>query len=156
MPAVIELRYSPQSRNGYGAELLLSQFPRENARRIRAASGTRNTIPVPGHEPLGDGALYEGHNWDDVKPHLWNFFQSVKSRKPAVEDAVFGNHAALACHMANESYFRKKPVFLDADAPIKARIASTSSRQLNCPGTCLCEAYRIRRLGCNLQGLHRI
>jgi len=24
-----------------------------------------------------------------------------------VEDAVFGNHAALACHNANESYFRK-------------------------------------------------
>jgi hypothetical protein len=45
---------------------------------------------------------------------MTNFFQSVKSRKPAVEDAVFGNHAALACHMANESYFRKAPVTLDA------------------------------------------
>jgi hypothetical protein len=22
------------------------------------------------------------------------------------EDAVFGHHAALACHMANEAYFR--------------------------------------------------
>jgi len=28
-----------------------------------------------------------------------------------VEDAVFGNHAAIACHIANESYFRKKPVY---------------------------------------------
>jgi hypothetical protein len=43
-----------------------------------------------------------------------NFFQAVKSRKPVVEDAVFGNHAALACHLANESYFRKAPVTLDA------------------------------------------
>jgi hypothetical protein len=33
-----------------------------------------------------------------------------------VEDAVFGNHAALACHMANESYFRKKPVYWDSEA----------------------------------------
>jgi hypothetical protein len=49
-----------------------------------------------------------------VRPHLWNFFRAVKSRKPVVEDAVFGNHAAIACHMANESYFRKKPVFWDA------------------------------------------
>jgi len=48
-----------------------------------------------------------------VKPHLWNFFQAVKSRKPVTENEVFGNHAALACHMANESYFRKKPVFWD-------------------------------------------
>jgi hypothetical protein len=26
---------------------------------------------------------------------------------------VFGNHAAIACHMANESYFRKTPVYFD-------------------------------------------
>jgi hypothetical protein len=32
------------------------------------------------------------------------------------EDAVFGNHAALACHMANESYFRKKTVYWDEGA----------------------------------------
>jgi hypothetical protein len=30
-----------------------------------------------------------------------------------VEDAVFGNHAAIACHMANEAHFRKKPVTWD-------------------------------------------
>ena len=36
------------------------------------------------------------------------FFQAVKTRKPVVEDAVFGHHAALACHMANQSYFRKE------------------------------------------------
>jgi len=29
------------------------------------------------------------------------------------EDAVFGNHAALACHMGNESVFRKSPVTWD-------------------------------------------
>jgi hypothetical protein len=45
---------------------------------------------------------------------MGNFFSAVKSRKPVVEDAVFGNHAALACHMANESYFRKAPVTFDA------------------------------------------
>jgi hypothetical protein len=49
-----------------------------------------------------------------MKPHLWNFFQAVKSRKPVAEDAVFGNHAAIACHMANESFFQKKPVYWDA------------------------------------------
>jgi hypothetical protein len=30
-----------------------------------------------------------------------------------VEDAVFGHNAALACHMANESYFRKAAVTWD-------------------------------------------
>jgi hypothetical protein len=57
---------------------------------------------------------YQGRGWDDLKPHLLNFFQAVKSRQPVAEDAVFGNHAAIACHMANESYFRQKPVFWDA------------------------------------------
>jgi hypothetical protein len=48
-----------------------------------------------------------------MKPHLWNFFEAVRSRNPVVEDAVFGHHAALACHMANESYFRKTAVSWD-------------------------------------------
>jgi hypothetical protein len=46
-------------------------------------------------------------------PHLNNFFEAVKSRKPVIQDAVFGNNAAIACHMANESYFRQKQVFWD-------------------------------------------
>jgi len=44
---------------------------------------------------------------------LNTFFQAVKWRKGVTEDAVFGNHAAIACHMANESYFRGKPVYWD-------------------------------------------
>jgi hypothetical protein len=57
-----------------------------------------------------------------VKPHLWKFFEAVRTRKPVFEDAVFGNHAALACHMANESYFRKSAVMLDiASKSIKSQ-----------------------------------
>jgi predicted dehydrogenase len=63
-----------------------------------------------GKEPLSDVMNYEGPDWDDLKPHLFNFFEATKSQKPVVENAVFGNHAALACHMANESYFQKKQV----------------------------------------------
>ena len=70
--------------------------------------------PVPGKEPAFEGVTYRSNSWDDVKPHLWNFFQAVRTRKPVVEDAVFGHNAALACHMANESYFRKSAVSWDA------------------------------------------
>jgi predicted dehydrogenase len=69
---------------------------------------------VPGKETVFEGVTYRSISWDDVKPHLWNFFQAVHSRKPVVEDAVFGHNAALACHMANESYFRKSAVSWDA------------------------------------------
>ena len=70
----------------------------------------------PGHEGVMEDVVFRGNNWDDVRPHLWNFFQAVKSRTPVTEDAVFGNHAAIACHMANESYFRKAPVNWDSGA----------------------------------------
>jgi predicted dehydrogenase len=69
---------------------------------------------VPGKEPLVETYTYRGNSWDDVKPHLWNYFQHVRSRTPVVEDAVFGHNAALACHMANESYFRRAAVTWDA------------------------------------------
>ncbi|HWC98661.1 MAG TPA: Gfo/Idh/MocA family oxidoreductase [Candidatus Sulfopaludibacter sp.] len=65
---------------------------------------------TPGREAMMESTVFQSSNWDDIRPHLWNFFQSVKSRKPVTEDAIFGNHAAIACHMANESYFRKAPV----------------------------------------------
>jgi hypothetical protein len=72
--------------------------------------------PPLGKEPFDQQVIYHGHDWDDMKPHLWNFFEAVKSRQPVVEDAIFGNHAAIACHMANESYFRKRPVTWDASS----------------------------------------
>jgi len=69
--------------------------------------------PKPGQEPLAEATTYKSTSYDDVKPHLSRFFEAVRSRQPVTEDAVFGNHAALACHMANESYFRKTAVTLD-------------------------------------------
>ena len=69
--------------------------------------------PVPGQEPLAESTSYRGPSYDEVKPHLWRFFEAVRTRTPVTEDAVFGNHAALACHMANESYFRTSAVWLD-------------------------------------------
>ena len=69
-----------------------------------------------GKEPLTGNMTIEGPDWDDLKPHLWTFFQATKTRQPVAEDAVFGNHAALACHMANEAYFQKKQVFWNEDS----------------------------------------
>jgi len=69
--------------------------------------------PAPGQEKLGDSVSYRGPSYDEVKPHLARFFQAVRTRQGIVQDAHFGNHAALACHMANESYFRGGPVTLD-------------------------------------------
>ncbi len=69
--------------------------------------------PKLGQEPMPETISFRGPDFDDMRPHLWTFFQAVKSRGSVTEDAVFGHHAALACHMANESYFQQKAVWWD-------------------------------------------
>jgi hypothetical protein len=52
--------------------------------------------------------------YDDTADHLAGFFRAVETREHVVEDEVFGNHAAIACHMANHSYFHKSVATWDA------------------------------------------
>lgn len=54
--------------------------------------------------------------YDDTADHLANFFRAVETREPVMEDEVFGNHAAIACHMANHSYFHRSVAVWDAAA----------------------------------------
>ena len=54
--------------------------------------------------------------YNDTVDHEANFFNAVRSRKPSVENEVFGNNAAIGCHLANYSYFNKKPAMWDANA----------------------------------------
>jgi predicted dehydrogenase len=107
------ITYSPQTGEDTGPSYYASSFPRE-LREGYFKKWHEEHDPVPGKEPLLEGYTYKGDSWDDLRPHLWNYFQAVRSRKPVTEDAVFGHHAALACHMANESYFRKTAVTWDA------------------------------------------
>ncbi len=55
-------------------------------------------------------------NYNSVRDHLYNFFHSVRTRKESVQDATFGHHAALGCHMANYSYFNQTMATWDAQA----------------------------------------
>src|SRR5215469_1460421 len=69
--------------------------------------------PKPGLEAAPETITYKGDDYDDLRPHMWKFFEAVRSREPLLQNAVFGHHAALACHMANESYYRSSPVNWD-------------------------------------------
>lgn len=108
----MELHYLPQAGVDTSPSYYANSFPAK-MREEYVKQWHAEHDPKLGHEPLDENASFSGNSWDDVKPHLWNFFQAVKTRNAVVEDAVFGNHAAIACHMANESYFRKKPVYWD-------------------------------------------
>jgi hypothetical protein len=56
---------------------------------------------------IASKSFYAPPGYNDGREHLWNFFESVRTRRPSVEDATFGNDTAIACHMANYSYFKK-------------------------------------------------
>jgi predicted dehydrogenase len=54
--------------------------------------------------------------YDAVADHQTNFFNAVRTRKPVVENEVFGNNAAIGCHMANYAYFSKAVAMWDQGA----------------------------------------
>ena len=64
-------------------------------------------------DAISEVVSIRGTGIDSLRPHLVNFYEGVRSRKPVVEGPIFGHNAALACHMANESYFRKTAVTWD-------------------------------------------
>jgi predicted dehydrogenase len=106
------LSFAPQSGKDSNPSYYDSGFPRA-MRSTYEKQWHEENDPKIGHEPMPETISFRGPDYDDMHPHLWTFFEAVRSRKPVVEDAVFGHHAALACHMANESYFRKTAVVWD-------------------------------------------
>jgi predicted dehydrogenase len=105
--------YSPQP----GIDLSPSYYSASFPSRLKVpflAQWHQEHDPKPGREPAYESLSFRGDDYDDLRPHLWNFFEAVRSRKPVLQDAVFGHNAALGCHMANESYYRKKPVYWDS------------------------------------------
>lgn len=55
-------------------------------------------------------------DYDPVVDHQANFFNAVRSRRPVAENEIFGNNAAIGCHLANYAYFNKAVAVWDATA----------------------------------------
>jgi len=107
------LTFTPQSGKDTAPSYYTGSFPRA-LREAYEKQWHADNNPKLGQEPMPESITIKAPDFDDVRPHLWNFFEAVRTRKPVVEDAFFGHNAALACHMANESYFRQAAVTWDA------------------------------------------
>jgi len=107
------ISYTPQTGQDSSPSYYDNSFPHAMRAAYEKKWKEENT-PKLGHEPMPESITIKGPDFDDMHPHLWTFFEAVRTRKPVVEDVVFGHHAALACHMANESYFRQQAVYWDA------------------------------------------
>jgi predicted dehydrogenase len=53
-------------------------------------------------------------DYNDTADHIAAFFRAIETREHVVEDEIFGNNAAIACHMANHSYFHRAIATWDA------------------------------------------
>jgi hypothetical protein len=107
------LSFTPQDGLDHGPSFLSGTWPRKL--RDEYLAKWREQNPYKHDAQTIEGTRYTvppGYN--ETREHLYNFFNAVRTRTPVVEDASFGNNTALACHMANYSYFKKTVATWDA------------------------------------------
>lgn len=95
---------SPQPE-GYSVEGWPAKLRAEYLEQWR----TEHPAPKPGEFKEENGAVtyHAPEGYSEDRDHMANFLNAVRSRGHADEDAVFSNWTAIACHMANYSYFNK-------------------------------------------------
>ncbi len=81
------LTYTPQSGKDSAPSYYAHSFPR-TLREAYVDQWHRDNDPKLGQEAMLETVAFHGPDFDDVRPHLWNFFEAVRSRKPVVEDAL--------------------------------------------------------------------
>jgi hypothetical protein len=85
----------------------------------RVMEGYRQKYPLshPSGPPLAEYEKYVApQGYRDSYDHFSNFFAAVRTRKPVVEDAVFGFRAAGAALLSNLSIDRGAVIKWDPDA----------------------------------------
>ncbi len=94
----------------YGWNGMTNEQRRQGMEAFRAA----HPAPPPSVIPNEVESYTLPHGYDDTADHIANFFRAVNSRQHVVEDEVFGNNAAIGCHMANYAYFHRAIATWDA------------------------------------------
>ncbi len=108
----------PQDTRPRPEEYSITGWPEKLRNEYLKEWSAQHPEPAPGKYPLIEESqtFQAPPGYDDSRDHMNNFMESVRTRQPSVEDAVFGNHTAIACHMANYSYFQKTVALWDGAA----------------------------------------
>jgi predicted dehydrogenase len=97
--------------------LVIGTFTEDMQRRIEAEHAKKYPKVHPEGAPTAGFERYVApEGYSDSYDHFKNFFASVRSRQPVVEDAVFGYRAAGAALLSNLSMERGSIVNWDPDA----------------------------------------
>lgn len=91
-------------------------YTEENQQKIKKAYAQKNLETRESTLKIGETTFeapsdYKGSHYD----HFYNFFQGIRGEKKIVEDPTFGLRAAGAALLANESYFKQKPIDWNPD-----------------------------------------
>lgn len=100
---------------GIGGWDALATYPKAMQDTLLQNYNNRYTADERKREKKPDIIYKEPADFDEHLQHFTGFFDSVRSGKPVVEDAVFGFRAAAPCLACNESYFKKKIIYWDAE-----------------------------------------
>ncbi len=106
-----DTRPSPEGYSVFG-------WPKEM--RDQYTKDWKKEHPTPGAlawKVDGEVESYENPpGYSDTVDHQANFFNAVRTRKPVTENEIFGNNAAIGCHLSNFAYFNKSAAVWDASA----------------------------------------
>jgi predicted dehydrogenase len=111
------LSFVPEPPYQTAEEYSTGSWPEAQKEEYLARWEREHPEPAAGQAKLesGEEVYVAPPGYSDLVDHLANFFQAVRTRKPVVENEVFGNVAALTgCHMSNYSYFNKTIAAWDA------------------------------------------
>lgn len=98
---------------GFGGYDSVFTFPKAMQEEMRKEYEAKWTEAQRKKSVKPDIAFKAPEGYSDHLDHFTNFFDSVRTGKPVVEDAVFGLRAAAPALACNESYFQKKIIRWD-------------------------------------------
>ena len=98
---------------GIGGWDALTTYPEAMQKTLNKQYNQKYTDEQQRRINESDIVYKEPDNYDAHLQHHINFFDSVRTGKPAVEDAVFGFRAAAPALACNESYFKNKIINWD-------------------------------------------
>ena len=112
------LTFTPQKTQPQPEGYSILGWPEKLRKQYRENWAKEHPAPLPGQYSLVESAqtFQAPPGYDYHVDHMNNFMESVRTRRPSVEDAVYGNNTSIACHMANYSYFNKTVAVWDEGA----------------------------------------
>ncbi|HVX25021.1 MAG TPA: Gfo/Idh/MocA family oxidoreductase [Parafilimonas sp.] len=108
-------RHKMSKAPGIGGWDSLATFTNEMQKELLDAYNKKWSAEDQAEPKLSDITYAAPENYDEHIDHLTNFFNSVRTGAPVVEDPIFGLRAAGPCLLCNESYFQNKVMYWDAD-----------------------------------------